>query len=88
MLDSKTIFYIPDSYTKDDSLCIVAGYQNKQLLLLCPFCIRKRILSFICEEATDYNTILIDKSLNVYTVLKDIVEFIKKNIMFKKKYAC
>ena len=78
------ILYYPDSYAKDGSLCIVAGYQNKQLLILCPFCMRKEILSFICEEATDYNTILIDKSLNVYSALKDTVDFIKKNIMNRK----
>lgn len=78
------ILYYPDSYAKDGSLCIVAGYQNKQLLILCPFCMRKETLSFICEEATDYNTILIDKSQNIYSLLKDMFDYISKNIAFKK----
>lgn len=78
------ILYYPDSNAKDGSLCIVAGYQNKQLLILCPFCMRKETLSFICEEATDYNTILIDKSLNIYSALKDTVDFITKNTMLRR----
>ena len=78
------ILYYPDSYAKDGGLCIVAGYQNKQLLILCPFCMRKEILSFICEEATDYSTILIDKSQNIYSVLKDMFDYISKNTAFNK----
>ncbi len=78
------ILYYPDSYAKNDSLCIVAGYQNKKLFILCPFCIRKGTLSFICEEATDYNTILIDKSINIHSVLKDTVSFITRNIDWQK----
>ena len=78
------ILYYPDSYAKNDSLCIVVGYQNKKLVILCPFCMRKGTLSFICEEATDYNTILIDKSINIHSVLKDTVDFINKSITFRK----
>lgn len=77
------ILYYPDKAAKDGSLRIVAGYQNKKLLILCPFCLCKKTLRFICEEATDYNTILVDKTLNAHSALKELVAYMSENIAFR-----
>ena len=76
------ILFYPDN--KDYKLKIVAGYRNGVLEILCPFCLRKDSLTFITEEATDYNMILLNKNLNCYEVLKDCFSFIAKTISYKK----
>lgn len=79
------ILHYPDRYAgKDGNLRMVTGWLGKTLVLVCPLCMRKNTLSFICEEATDYNTILIDAALNKYSAMKDVAAYIKETVSFKK----
>lgn len=79
------ILYYPDfCNNKKYQLQIVTGWINQQMVLCCPFCLYKEELHFICEEATDYNTILVDKSFNVNSLLSEMWEYILANIRFNK----
>ena len=79
------ILYYPDfCNNKKYQLQIVTGWLNQQMVLCCPFCLYKKELHFICEEATDYNTILVDKSFNVNSLLSEMWEYILANIKFNK----
>ena len=79
------ILYYPDFCNSQDiQLKIVTGWLNQRMVLCCPFSLDKKELHFVCEEATDYNTILVDRSYNVYSLLSEAWEYILTNIKFNK----
>lgn len=79
------ILYYPDfCNAPKNQLKIVTGWLNQKMVLCCPFCLYKKELHFVCEEATDYNTILVDRAYNVYSLLSEAWEYILTNIKFNK----
>lgn len=65
-------------------LCIVAGYDNKKLILLFPFIFEQGDLKFITYETSDYNMIYVDKTYNRYVIIDKAVKFLVANIPIKK----
>ena len=80
------LLYFPSLHNVEikNHLCMISGYENKKLLFFAPLYLYKKQLRFILEDATDYNTILIDKSVNCHDACKKFVKFISENIEFDK----
>ena len=61
--------------------CIVAGKTGTgELVCIFPFSYNKKVLSFITNEDTDYNSFFIDSSYNRYYITNKAVEFLLETV--------
>lgn len=64
--------------------CIVAGKTgNGELVCIFPFGYKKKVLSFITSEDTDYNSVFIDSSYNRYYITNKAIEFLLGSVEVK-----
>lgn len=63
------------------NVCIVVGKTgNGELVCIFPFSYNKKVLRFITNEDTDYNSIFIDSSYNRYYITNKAIEFLLDNV--------
>lgn len=60
-------------------ICIVAGYDDKKLVVLFPFVLEKRVIRFITSETVDYNMVYVDGCLNRFSVIKKGIVYLMEN---------
>lgn len=63
------------------NLCVAAGKTgNGELVCIFPFSYNKKVLSFITNEDTDYNSFFIDSSYNRYYITNKAIEFLLETV--------